>query len=431
MAPTAGEGVNILFIHEVDWLKKVVFEIHTLSEILSLSGHQVYAIDYESMWVKNKPLDFGNLRTKTLNGIARAYPEASVCLRRPGFIKFPGLSRLSAAFTHYNEIQRTIKEKDIEVIILYSVPTNGLQTIRLGKELGIPVIFRAIDIPNQLVPYPVLRPITRILERKVYSNVDLILTLSPRLSQYVSNMGAPKDKVKLLPLGVDTNLFCPNLDGLELRQKWRVDENDHIIVFIGTLFDFSGLDAFIRRFPEVLKEIPEAKLLIVGDGPQRPKLEAIITKLGLQKQTIITGFQPFHAVPQYINLATICINAFPITDTTRDIFPTKIVQYLACGKAVIATPLPGILAIAPGEHQGIVYANSLDRMVTEVISLLKSPERRQQLEQAGLSYVKQAHSYDKITHQLEARLEEVIKEKRNAEITKRGIGQEISRVKSR
>ena len=406
--------MNILFVHEVDWLRKVVFEIHTLSELLSLSGHRVYAIDYESMWVKDKPLDFGSLRTKTLNGIARAYPGASVCLRRPGFIKIPGLSRLSATFTHYREIRKTIKEKDIDVIMLYSVPTNGLQTIRLGREHGIPVVFRAIDIPNQLVPYLILRPITRMLERKVYSNADLILTLSPRLSEYVSKMGASEAKVQLLLLGIDTNSFRPNIDSTEIRRKWGFSENDHIIVFIGTLFNFSGLDAFIRRFPEVLKVVPEAKLLIVGDGPQRPELERIITELDLQKQAIITGFQPYETMPRYINLATICINPFLTTEATRDIFPTKILQYLACGKAVVATPLPGMLAIAPGEQQGIVYAHGPDGMIAEVVSLLKSPERRQQLEQAGLNYVKQTHSYDKITYQLEAKLEEVIKEKQNA-----------------
>ena len=404
--------MNILFVHEIDWLRKVVFEIHTLSELLSLSEHRVYAIDYESMWVKNKPLDFGTLRTKTLNRVARAYPKASVCLRRPGFIKIPGLSRLSAAFTHYSEIQKTIKEKNIDVILLYSVPTNGLQTIRLGRKLRVPVVFRAIDIPNQLVPYPVLRPITRILERKVYSNVDLILTISPRLSQYVINMGAPEARVKLLPLGTDTEVFHPNLDCTEIRQKWGFGENDPIIVFIGTLFDFSGLDTFIRQFPGVVREVPEAKLLIVGDGPQRPKLEKIIAELGLQKQAIITGFQPFETMPQYINLAAICINTFLITDTTRDIFPTKIVQYLACGKAVIATPLPGMIAIIPGEHQGIAYADTPGEMVAKVVSLLKSSEHRQQLGQAGLHYVKQAHSYDKIAHELEAALYD-LREKRH------------------
>ena len=399
--------MNILFIHEVDWLRKVVFEIHTLSELLSLSGHKVYAIDYESMWKKDKPLDFGSLRTKTVNGIARAYPEASVCLIRPGFVKIPGLSRLSAACTHCREIEKTIKARDIDVIMLYSVPTNGLQTVRSAKKLGVPVIFRSIDILNQLTPYAVLSPITHLLERKVYSNVDLILTISPRLSRYVVDMGAPGDGVELLPLGIDTNQFRPDIDATEIREKWGFSPEDSIIVFIGTLFDFSGLDLFIRQFPEIVREVPEAKLLIVGDGPQRPKLEGIIAELGLQKQAIITGFQPYETMPQYINLATICINTFLATEATMDIFPTKIVQYQSCGKAVVATPLPGMKAIVQGENQGIVYVNSPEEMTGEIVSLLKSTERRQQLEQAGLSHVRQTHSYDKITSKLEAILSKI------------------------
>ncbi len=400
--------MNILFVHEVDWLRKVVFEIHTLSELLSLRGHQVYAIDYESMWSRDKPLDFGSLRTETIDRVARAYPGASVCLRRPGFIKVPGLSRLSAAFTHYREIEKTIREKDIDVVILYSVPTNGWQTIRLARKLGVPVVFRAIDIPSQLVAYPVLRSITRLLERKVYAGVDLILTISPMLSKYVIGMGAAETRVKLLLLGIDTEMFAPNLDSTELRREWGLDEDEPVIVFMGTLFDFSGLDTFIQKFSEVVKEIPRAKLLVVGDGPQRPELERIITGLGLQKRVIITGFQPYETMPRYLNLATICINTFLITDTTRDIFPTKIVQYLACAKPVIATPLPGMKAVVSGEDQGIVYADSPDAMIAGVVSLLKAHQRRQQLGQAGLDYVRQAHSYDKITHQLETVLGQMV-----------------------
>ena len=239
----------------------------------------------------------------------------------------------------------------------------------------------------------------------------MILTLTPKLSKYVIDFGAEEAKVKLLPMPVDTNLFRPSPDSAELRQKWELNERDQIIVFIGTLFGFSGLDAFIRHFPEVVKQVPEAKLLVVGDGPQRLKLERIITELGLEKQVIVTGFQPYQTMPQYINLATICINPFLITDATRDIFPGKIVQYLACGKAVTATSLPGMVAVISGEDQGVVYANSVDGMMGEIVSLLKSTKHRQQLGQAGLNYVRQVHSYDKIAHQLEAILEEVIKEK--------------------
>ena len=406
--------MNILFVHEVDWLNKVVFEIHSLSELLELLGHRVYAIDYESMWAKTGFFDFGSLRTKVLSGVSRAYPDSSVCLTRPGFIKIPGLSRLSAAFTHYREIEKTIKEKDIDIVVLYSVPTNGLQTVYLCRKLGVPVVFRAIDIPNQLVPYSVLRPITRIAERELYSNVDLILTLSPMLSNYVISMGAPKTRVELLLLGVDTETFHPNLDCTDILQKLGLSKDDNIIAFIGTLFDFSGLDTFIHRFPEVIEQIPSAKLLIVGDGPQRPKLEGIIAELGLQKQVIITGFQPYQTMPYYINLAAMCINTFLITHATKDIFPTKIVQYLACGKPVLATPLPGMKSLVHGEKQGIVYATPPDEMAAEVVALLKSDERRQQLGQSALNYVKQTHSYNIIVQQLETVLVEMVGREKSA-----------------
>lgn len=410
--------MNILFVHEVDWLNKVVFDIHSLSESLSLLGHRVYAIDYESMWTRNNPFDFGGFTTREFNNVARACPGASVSLRRPGLIKIPGLSRLSAAFTQYLEIQKTIKEKNIDAVVLYGVATNGLQTTYLARKFNIPVVFRSIDILNQLVPYPALRRLTRILEKKIYSKVDAIATLTPKLSDYVIERGGEEAKVKLLPMPVDTNLFRPSPDSTELRQKWQLNGKDQVIVFIGTLFEFSGLDILIPHFNEVVKQVPEAKLLIVGDGPQRLKLEKIINELGLQRQVTITGFQPYQTMPQYINLATVCINPFLITDATRDIFPGKIVQYLACGKAVIATALPGMRAVIPGEGQGVIYADNADEVAIRIISLLKSAEHRQQLGQAGLSYVSQRHSYDRIAGELESILQQVIKEKRDGAVSK-------------
>ncbi len=404
--------MNILFIHEVDWLRKVVFEVHTLAELMSLSGHRVYAIDYESLWVKDKFLDFGSLRTETINGVGRAYPNASVDLIRPGFIKIPGLSRLSAAVTHYREIQRTIREKKIDAVVLYSVPTNGLQTVQLAKKFAIPVVFRSIDILNQLTPSKILSPLTHLLERKVYSSVDLILTISPKLSEYVIKMGAKEGNVRLLPLGIDTNVFRPDLDTTEIRQQWGLGVDIPVIVFIGTLFDFSGLDIFLKNFNKILESVPEARLLIVGDGPQRSKLESIIAETGLTGQVTITGFQPYETMPLYMNLATVLINTFLITDATRDIFPGKIVQYQACGKATVATALPGLTEIIRGEDQGIVYADGPAEMSGKIIPLLKSEERRRKLGQAALSYVKQSHSYDKIVEQLELELTRLVGRKK-------------------
>src|SRR3990170_2585131 len=143
--------VNILFVHEVDWFRKVVFEIHSLPELLSSFGHNVFVVDFGSLHDRKHIFDFGTLRTKEFNDVSRAHVGSSVELIRPGFIKAPFLDRASAIFTHYSEIKRIIREKEIDAIVLYSVPTNGPQTITLARKLGVPIIFRSIDVVHMLV----------------------------------------------------------------------------------------------------------------------------------------------------------------------------------------------------------------------------------------------------------------------------------------
>lgn len=398
--------MNILFVHEIDWLRKVVFEIHTLSELLSLRGHRVYAVDYESMWVRDGPLDFGSLKTRYVDNVSRAYTGASVSLIRPGFIKIPVVSRFSAWFTQCSAIRRAIEEKDIDVIILYSVPTSGMQTLHYAGKFGVPVVFRSIDILNRLVSFPLLSAITRRLEKRVYAGADLVLTISHRLSEYVIRMGASEGNVRLLPLGVDTELFRPGVDSTGLRRRWDLGDGP-VIVFIGTLYDFSGLDVVIGRMPGLIKRYPGVRLLIVGDGPQRPGLERIAAESGVTGEVIITGFQPYETMPQYINLASVCINPFLVTGTTRDIFPTKIVQYMACERPVVATRLPGLEATITGEEQGMVYAGPEDTAAA-VAEILDDDERRLRLGRAALRYVNRTHSYEAVVEQLEAELRGVV-----------------------
>ncbi len=404
--------MNILFIHEVDWLKKVVFEIHNLAEILSVRGHTVYAIDYQNTWEKDTSWNLGSFKTEEVNSISRAILTSSVSLRRPGFIKIPGISRFSAGITHYFEIKKTAKEKNIDVIMLYSVPTNGLQTIYIAKKLGIPVVFRSIDMLPGLVHNPVLRFFTRFIEKIVYPRADEILAITPNHSRYVISLGADPSKVKLLPFPLDTTVFHPGVEHAEILHKWKIMKSDKVIVFIGTLFEFSGLDEFLRQLPGVVKAVPEAKLLIVGDGPQRKKLERIIRELKLENHVTLTGFQPYQTMPQYISLATVCINPFLNTDETRDIFPAKIIQYIACGKAAVVTPLVGIKSLVPDETKGIIYAETIGEMADKVTELLKSDEKRFKLERAGLEYVKNVHDQQKIGEQLEVELQSIVKLKR-------------------
>ena len=245
---------------------------------------------------------------------------------------------MSAWFTTRRVIKGLLKSARIDVIVLYAVPTSGLQTLALARKYGVPVVFRAIDVLHRLVRYRFLKPFTRALEKRVYTRADRILAVAPRYAHYVTANGADESRVKLVLLPVDTDLFKPLEPDAGLLARWGLTADDAVIVFLGTLFHFSGLDGFIRALPQILRQVPDAKLLIVGDGPQRKKLEAITGELGLGDRVTMTGFQPYQTMPSYISLATLCINTFLNTWENADIFPGKIIQYLACGKAVLSTP---------------------------------------------------------------------------------------------
>lgn len=398
--------MNILFIHEIDWLQKVVYEIHSLPELLSSFGHDVYVIDLGDLSDRASRFDLGTLRT-TESHVGRAHSESCITLIRPGLIKLPFLDRASAFFTHYFEIERILKDKRIDAVVLYSVPTDGLQTIELAREHGIPVVFRSLDILHMLVTHKMLRPVTFALEKWVYRRADRVLTESPKLSEYVVRMGADANKVEMLSLGVDMDKFNPEVDTGDIEDELGIGESDKVVVFIGTLFEFSGLDSYLEQFPLVLKEIPNARLVIVGGGPLADRLKLLVAELDLEKDVVLAGFKPFDMMPQYINLADLCINPFVVNKTTKDIIPGKISQYLACGKPVLSTPLPGMTGMIQGPDQGVVYAD-INEFAGNTIRLLKNPNLAEAIGENGRRYARYEHDEVRIARRLEVILHDMI-----------------------
>lgn len=409
--------MNILFVSESMWMQGVVYDLHVFAEGLSLLGHKVYAIDPgEDVDVQR----IGVLPTD-IREASRVFPGASVRLRSPRFPilssgrfsvdKIPGARDLYKAFRRYTVISRFLREAEIDIIVLYSAARNGLQTVYLARKHGIPVVFRNQDILHNLWAHKLKRTLVKKLERRVYPLMDKLLALTPKYAEYLIRMGADKTKVELLLFPIDTRQFHPSIDCTEIRKKWKLDGEDQVIVFIGALYEFGGLIEFVGKFPSLLKEAPRAKFLIVGDGIIRPALEKLVDELNLKDKVILTGPQPFSQMPQYVNAATVCINVFPINETTKDIFSAKIIQYLACGKATVSSALPGITTAIPGEKCGVIYSETIAGVAGEVAGLLKSPERRERLEMKGLEYINEAHCHNKVILRLEEMLKKVSEKK--------------------
>jgi glycosyltransferase involved in cell wall biosynthesis len=410
-----GNGkLNILFVHEVDWFNKVVFDIHSLSEQLASFGHKVFIIDFADIKHRRSIYDLIRPVTEEHPNVAgRAIKGTSVTIIRPAIIMAPFLDRASVFVTHQWAIEKTIKRHSIDVIVLYSVPTSGVQTLTAARRHGIPVVFRSIDVLHELVPHSFLRPFTFFLEKWTYSRVDKILALSPKLSEYVARMNADINKVELLLFGVDLNKFKPKAESGKLREEMGIKSSDKVVVYVGTMFPFSGLDIYLKQFSQVVEEIKDAKLVLVGGGALFTRLKEMVTELNLESNVILTGFQPYDKVHRLINMADLCLNPSIINGVTRDIIPGKIMQYLACGKPVLATPLPGMLSLLKGFEQGIFYSD-IKELGVNTVKLLKDTSLLDQIGRNGLRYVVSNHDEAKLARKLEGVLLQQVAEKRHS-----------------
>jgi len=346
---------------------------------------------------RNKNITTG-IFCNTIKNYHRLYQNSSITLIRPPSILIKGLNRITHYFSCKRIIKQIVKNEKIDIILLYGVATNGLQTINVSKEFQIPVVFRLLDIAHEFVKIPILHQITKKFESKIYSNSTKVLTTTEHLAKYASRMGANKNSEKFL-YGVNTKVFFPITKKLELVKKIGISNDDKILMFMGTIYSFAGLDEFISKFKLIEEKFPDLKLIIVGDGPHRKKLEKNILKHNLEGKVIITGFVDQNEIPKYLSLADICINTFEINNITKRIIPTKVLEYMACAKPVISTPLLGIKEFFSKENNIILFSD-LDRFHQTVIELLSDDEKRANMGKNGSEFVQDNLNWEEISDKL-------------------------------
>ena len=388
--------MNILIIHEIDWINKVIFEPHHLSELFSKSGHNVFVIDCPD--TKNKNIRSG-LKTEIISNYSRIYDDASITLIHPPSILIKGLNRISHFLSCKKIIKQTILENKIDIILLYGAITNGIQTIQIAKELKIPVVYRLLDISHGLVKIPIAKNLAKKYESIVLSNSIKVLATTPDLSRYAIEMGAKKNSVEYFHLGIDTRYFKPLDKDIVIAKSLGISNNDNVIVFIGTIYPFAGLIELVYDFEKIEEQNPNTKLLIVGGGPSYNKLQKLVIKKKLESKIILTNFKSQKDIPKYISLADICINPFQINYVTNRVLPTKILEYFACGKPVLSTPLAGTKELLPDEKYGILYSSSEDFAKT-LSTLLLNKDKLKQLGKQACEYAQKNHNWKILSDQL-------------------------------
>ncbi len=345
--------MRILFVHEVNYRRKVVYEIHDFPELLSLRGHDVTFIDFpegEDPGGLRRLLD---LRTVVHSDQARAHPGAQVHLRTPGRVLRPPLDRLLASITHVPAIRRVLRHQNVDVVVLYGVPTNGWQTVLLARRYGVPVVFRAIDISHELRATVYRRLIHR-AETFICRRADAVSTNNVALRDYVIAAGADPGRVTVEYPGLDLERFRPGPRDPELARRFGIDASDRVVLFMGTLFRFAGLGWFLDGFADVLRRDRSIKVLLVGGGEAEAELRAQVDRLGISSQVIFTGFIDYEWLRDHVVLGDVAINPFDEELVTNCALPGKILQYAGCGLPTVCTRLEGMQGVIP-EGEGVTY----------------------------------------------------------------------------
>jgi glycosyltransferase involved in cell wall biosynthesis len=205
---------------------------------------------------------------------------------------------------------------------------------------------------------------------------DAIICPSHVTRDYIASLGLDRKLVTVIPNGVSPSDFSPS--PLPIREN-RIP----VLLYIGTLADWQGLDVLIKALPKILEQ-KQVKLQIVGRGRsrQRKMLAKQIRKLGLEEHVLIQPAVPHHEIPQLISSADICVAPLGLNDrnVTQGACPIKVLEYMAAGRPLLASNMPIVRELVREDVDGLLFSpNDPDDLTRQVLVLLNDFELSQRI----------------------------------------------------
>ena len=240
---------------------------------------------------------------------------------------------------------------------------------RVGAGHGVPV---ALEVNAPLIvereqqgPFS-LRGVAEAAEACSFQGADVVVTVSEEVAGYVRGIGASPDRVHVAPNAVDTARFHPRVDGTRVRSDLGISD-DFVIGFTGSLKKWHGVDVLISAWLEAAE--PGWSLLIVGEGPEWPKLATHAGTPGHHGRIVFTGAVSHYEMPEYV--AAMDVAVAPYRSVPDFYFsPLKLFEYLAAGKAVVASEIGQIPSVVRHGGNGLLVPPDDVAALRAALSLL-------------------------------------------------------------
>ena len=373
---------NVLIVQDTNWIERGPHQQQHIFERLGRKGYSIYVVDFDILWDKKK---FQSHFQKELifKNISHVIADNKIEVTRPRMIKIPFLDKITIPFFHTISMIRLLKNKNIQVIVGQTI-LNTFCGLILSKIYRIPFIYHVIDaihtITADYVPKYFLF-IAKMLEVLIIKFSDVIITVNKGLKDYIINLGGMPEKIFVVQAGVDLKKYHKANYRQKVRKKLGIREDDLILFFMGWLYSFSGL----KELADYLlgNSNLKIKLLAVGEGDLYQYLSSLSKK---SDKIIVTGWVPFEEIPDYLSAADVCILPAHQNEIMMHIVPIKLIEYMAAGKPVISTKLPGVFREF-GKNNGILYCDNVGELV-QIALKLKENKKIKVVGKQGLNYVK-------------------------------------------
>jgi glycosyltransferase involved in cell wall biosynthesis len=247
-----------------------------------------------------------------------------------------------------------------------------------------------------------------LLYRLLLPAADHVFVQSEQMLRDVAAQGIPADKMTAVPMGVDAALSAAA--DLSLRRT-LLPPGAPCVLYLGTLDKVRRLDFLIRSFAQVREALPEARLYLVGGGvdpSDEHLLESEVARLSLGAAVVFVGRLPQTEALRYVQEADVCVSPFHPTPVLRSTSPTKLVEYMAMGKPVVANDHPEQKRVIDESGAGRCVPYEESAFARAIVELLEDPEAARLMGRRGRAYVLERRSYSVIADQVEQTLSSVV-----------------------
>ncbi len=280
----------------------VASSVYTLSKELNRRGHQVYVFTVSEPRCRDK-------EHKSKAFAIRRVEQGVVIFRLPSIpVTFLKPNRIASPISL--RVHNIIKRLKIDVIHTQTEFAMGFMGKSISKTFGIPLLHTYHTMYEDYTHYVakglILTPdMARAYSRTFCNMAATVIVPTEKTAQSLEQYGV-KRPIFVIPTGIDLapfmkEQFSPS-DIAKLKGELGLDPAWPIILCLGRIAKEKSLDVVLEQMPKILTLVPEARLVIVGDGPERSNLQLLAKKLQIEKRVIFTGGVPYKQIGLYYQL---------------------------------------------------------------------------------------------------------------------------------